>query len=143
MALVVENPPANSTDIRDLGSILGLGRSPEGGHGNPFQYSCLEKPMDRAAWWPIVHGVLKCWTRLSKWTTKGLLGFPGGASGKELACQCRKHKRHGINPWIGKIPWMRAWQTTPVFLPGQFSWKEDPGSLQPVGSQSVGQNWGN
>ena len=40
----------------------------------------------------------------------------GGASGKESACQCR---RHGFNPWAGKIPWRRAWQPTPVFLPGE------------------------
>ena len=44
-----------------------------------------------------------------------LLGFPGGASGKEPTCQCR---RCGFNPWLGKIPWRRAWQITPVFLPG-------------------------
>ena len=36
------------------------------------------------------------------------LGFPGGASGKELACQYRTHKRHRFNPWVGKIPWRRA-----------------------------------
>ena len=42
--------PASGGDIRDTGSIPGLGRSPGGGHGNPFQYSCLEKPMDRGAW---------------------------------------------------------------------------------------------
>ena len=41
---VVKNPPTNSGDTRDLGSIPGLGRSPEGGHGNPLQYSCLENP---------------------------------------------------------------------------------------------------
>ena len=44
MALVVKNPPANAGDIRDVGSILGSGRSPRGGHGNPLQYSCLEHP---------------------------------------------------------------------------------------------------
>ena len=49
VALVVENPPAKSGDIRDLGSIPGLGRSPGGEHGNPLQYSCLENPMDRGA----------------------------------------------------------------------------------------------
>ena len=43
--------------------------------------------------------------------------FPGGASGKESTCQGRRHKRHGFNPWVGKIPWRRAWQPTPVFLP--------------------------
>ena len=48
-----------------LGSIPGLGRSPGGGHGNPLQYSCLENPMDRGAWWPIVHGVTKSWTQLN------------------------------------------------------------------------------
>ena len=49
------------------------------------------------------------------WYTKG---FPGGTSSKEPACQCRRCKRHGFNPWVGKISWRRAWQTTPVFLPG-------------------------
>ena len=44
MALVVKNPPANAGDVRDLGSIPGLGRPPGGGHGNPLQYSCLENP---------------------------------------------------------------------------------------------------
>ena len=48
-----------------LGSIPGLGRSPGGGHGNPLQYSCLENPMDRVAWWPTVHGVTKSWTQLN------------------------------------------------------------------------------
>ena len=50
VALVVKNPPANAGDTRDKGSILGSGRSPGGGHGNPLQYSCLENPMDRRAW---------------------------------------------------------------------------------------------
>ena len=45
------------------------------------------------------------------------VGFPGGTSGKESSCQCR---RHGFDPWVGKIPWRRAWQPTPVFLPGEF-----------------------
>ena len=47
------------------------------------------------------------------------MGFPGGASGKESACQHRRHKRHGFDPWVGKILWRRAWQSTPVFLPGE------------------------
>ena len=50
MALVVKNTPTNAGDIRDAGSIPGLGRSPRGGHGNPLQYYCLENPMDRGAW---------------------------------------------------------------------------------------------
>ena len=57
MALPVKNLPANAGDTRDQGSILGLGRSPEGGHGNPFQYTSLENPVDREAWWATVHRV--------------------------------------------------------------------------------------
>ena len=62
---MVKNPPANIGDIRDESSILGLGRSPGGGHSNPFQYSCLENPMDRGAWRAIVHRVSQSWTQLS------------------------------------------------------------------------------
>ena len=54
--------PANA---RDTGSIPRLGRSPGEGHGNLLQYSCLENPMDRGAWWATVHGVTKSWTWLS------------------------------------------------------------------------------
>ena len=45
--------------------------------------------------------------------------FPSGTSGKEHICQCRRHKRPGFDPWVGKIPWRRAWQPTPVSLPGE------------------------
>ena len=48
-----------------------------------------------------------------------VLRFPGGASGKEPGCLFRRQKRHGFSPWVRKIPWRRAWQTTPVFLPGE------------------------
>ena len=57
MALVVKNPPANTGDIRDAGSIPEPGRSPGEGHDNPLQYSCLENPMDREAWWATVCGL--------------------------------------------------------------------------------------
>ena len=46
-------------------------------------------------------------------------GFPGGTSGKEPACQCRRCKRHRFDPWVRKIPWRRAWQPTPIFLSGE------------------------
>ena len=59
VALVVKNLPANVGDIRDTSSIPGSERSPGGGHGNPLQYSCLENPMDRGAWWATVCGVSK------------------------------------------------------------------------------------
>ena len=55
----VKNPPTSVEDARDVGSIPGLGGSPGGGNGNPPQYSCLEKPMDRGAWQTAVHGITK------------------------------------------------------------------------------------
>ena len=60
--LVVKNPPANAGDVRDMGSIPGLGRSLGQGHGNPLQYSCLENSMDRGAWQATVHRVAQSWT---------------------------------------------------------------------------------
>jgi len=62
VALVVKNPP---TIAGDSGSIPGLGRSLGGEHGNPLQYSSLENPMDREAWWTMVHKVAKNRTRLN------------------------------------------------------------------------------
>ena len=59
-----------------------------------------------------------------------LRGFPGGAGGKETTCQCRRQKRHELDPWVEKIPWRRAWQPTPVFLPGESPWTGEPGGLQ-------------
>ena len=50
---------------------------------------------------------------------ESIWGFPGGTSGKELACQCRRHKSGRFDPWVGKILQGRAWQLTPVFLPGE------------------------
>ena len=64
MALVVKNLPANAGDGRDVGLIPGSGRSPGGGHGNPLGYACLENPMDRGAWWAIVHRVAQTQTPL-------------------------------------------------------------------------------
>ena len=61
---MVKNPPANAGDIRVTGLLSGLGRSPGRGHGNSLQYSCLEKPMDKAAWQATVHRVAKSQTQL-------------------------------------------------------------------------------
>ena len=66
VALVVKNLPAHSGDVRDVGSIPGLGRFPGGGHGNPLQYSCLENPMHREAWRATVHRVASSWTRMKR-----------------------------------------------------------------------------
>ena len=60
-----KNTLVNSGATGDMGSILGLGRSPEEGNGNPVQYSCLENPMDTGAWRATVHGVKESQTQLS------------------------------------------------------------------------------
>ena len=66
VALMVKNLPANAADARDTGSIPGLGRSTGVRKGNLLQYSCLGNPIDRGAWWDMVHGVAKSQTRLSR-----------------------------------------------------------------------------
>ena len=66
---MVKNLPANAKDLRDVGLIHGLGRAPEVGHGNPLQYSCLENPMDRGAWWAMVHSVAQSQTLLKRLST--------------------------------------------------------------------------
>ena len=69
VALVVKNLPASAGDIRDLGSIPGLGRSPGEGHDNPLQYSCLKNPMDRGDWRATGYWVAKS----QKWLTHNIL----------------------------------------------------------------------
>ena len=66
MVLMVKNPPANAGDVRDMASISRSERSPGGGYGNPFQYSCLENPMDKGAWQATVHRVEKSGTQLKQ-----------------------------------------------------------------------------
>ena len=78
VVLLVKNPPANAGNVRDSGSIPGLGRSPGGGPGNPLQCSCLENPMDKRAWWATVHGVAKSQTGLKR------LAHEGGVKGAQL-----------------------------------------------------------
>ena len=50
---------------------------------------------------------------------KTIKGFPAGNSGREPAGRCSRHERRWFDPWVGKIPWRRKWQATPVFLPGK------------------------
>ena len=88
MVLVAKNPSANAGDAPDMGSIPGSGRSPEGGHGNPLQDSCLENPMDRGSWQAIVSGVAKSGIQLStahreKWEGEELSYW-----GHTLSCLC-------------------------------------------------------
>ena len=118
----------------DAGSILGSGRSPGGSHGNPNlvflpgESHGQEEPSG-------LQSTGSQRVRLSEVTehacTLMLMGFPRWLSGKESACQCGRHRKCEFDPWVGKIPWRRTWQPTPVFLPG-----ESHGSL--VGYRSWG-----
>ena len=67
--VVAKNSLASTGDERDMGSVPRLGRSPGGGHGNPLQYTCLENPIERGAWWATVHGVTKSQTPLKQFRT--------------------------------------------------------------------------
>ena len=68
-------------------------------------------------------------------THSSILGLPWWLRQQKILLQCG---RPGFSPWVGKIPWRRAWQPTPVLLPGESPWTEEPGGLQPMGSQRVG-----
>ena len=65
-------------------------------------------------------------------------GFPGGASGKESPCQCRRPKRCRFNPWVRKIPWRGKQQPTPVFLPGESHGQRSLVDYGPWGHERVG-----
>ena len=84
---MVKNPPTKAGGRRDVSSIPGLGRSPGREHDNPFQYSCLENPMDRGDWQATLYRVTKSWTRLKRPNTytiivtikktTAIMSFPG------------------------------------------------------------------
>ena len=96
-SIVIKNPPANAGDVRDVDLISGSARSPGGGNGNSLQYSCLENPMDRGAWWATVLGVTESQTWLSDWAhtyiqtlcKSSTLHSPGGS----LVNKLTKRKR--------------------------------------------------
>ena len=69
------------------------------------------------------------------------MGLPWWFSSKESTCQCRRHRRLGFDPWARKIPWRGKWQLTPVFLPEESPWTEEPGGLWSMGSQRVRYDW--
>ena len=123
----------------DLGSILGLGRSPGEEKGYPLQHSGLENFLNC-----IVHGVSKSWTRLSNWTELNWRKIIKNMSERwrkeavsPVSCWnfnsshriiswpkaldlCLTRSLPGFNPWVGKIPWRRERLPTPAFWPGEF-----------------------
>ena len=94
---VVKNLPTNAGDSGEASSIPGLGRSPGGGNGNPLQYSCLENPRDRGAWWATVHGVRKSQKWLSMHAESEQVRFWVGLLGTTLL---RRHLVAGF--WDNK-----------------------------------------
>ena len=114
------------------------------GNGNPLQYSCLENPMDRRAWWAAVYGVTQNWARLKRLSSSSsnqifiLKGFPGGAIGKEPACQRRRWKRCRFSLRVGRIPLEEGMATHSSTLAWRIPWTEEPGGLQSMGLQRVG-----
>ena len=105
---MVKNPPANTGDIRDAGSVPESGRSPGKGNGYPLQYFCLKNPMDSGAWWAAVPRITKSQTRLSDFT----LTFHFHALEQEMATHS------SVLAW--RIPWTA-----------------EPGGLPSMGSHRV------
>ena len=117
VALVLNDVPANAGDIRDAGSITGLGRSPGGGPGSPLQCSCLESPVDRGAWRAVVHRVTKSQTRLKP-------------SAHTRACGAfQSYTEHRISTMKAVAHHLRQHVATlyPHLPPPHFSFKANPG----------------
>ena len=142
---MVKNLLTSAGAIRDTGLIPGMGRSSGGGHDIPLEYPCLENHVDRGAWRATVHAVAKSRIRLKwlsthtcneiykssfYWTLDVMRGSPGRLSSKEPTCQCRRCR---FNPWVGKIPWRKKWQPTPVFLPGKSHGQRSLAGYSPRG----------
>ena len=129
---------ASARNVGDQCSILGSGRSPWEGNGNPLQYSCLENSMDGGAWWATVHWVAKSWTQLSNFT----FTFKHCVNGFILLWKlfsmmkmriCRNWNAEGMRNWREKE--MASHYRILVWrIPGT----EDPGGLPSLGSHRVG-----
>ena len=65
------------------------------------------------------------------------VGFPSGPGGKQPACQCKRHKKCWFDSWVGRIPWRRAWQPTPVFLPGDSHGQRSLAGYSPWGRKEL------
>ena len=110
VALAVKKLSASAQDIRNVGSIPGLGRSPEGGHGNPLQYSCRDNPMDRGAWQAMVHRVAKSQTKLKQLSTH--TGKPEKSSTVKFS----------LLPWYNSAHSLSAPQTLNFSLAAGRTW---------------------
>ena len=86
------------------------------------------------------HGLYSPWDSPSQNTGMKPFPSPRDISGKEPACQCSRHKRCGLHPWVRKIPWSRKWQPAPGFLPGTFHGQRSLAGCSPW-DWRVGHNW--
>ena len=78
-----------------------------------------------------------CWGVTSSFMPTRILSFPGGTSGKEPACQCRRHKRHQFDPWVRKIPWRKARPPTSVYFPGESHRQRGLAGYSPWGHKEL------
>ena len=112
-----KNPPAKRRRLaRGSGSIPGSGRSPGGGHDNPLQFSCLENPMDRGAWWATVHGVTKSPTWLKRLSTA-----------RSSNCSAKR-------PWVSSCDSERTG-------PQLWRWQGQQGSPRALTTRTLGSYW--
>ena len=93
VVLVLKNLPTNARDTGDMGSIPESGRPSGEGHGNPLQYSCLVNPVDRGAWWSMVHMVAKSWTLLKLLSTHSSVQFSRSVVSDSLQPHESQHAR--------------------------------------------------
>ena len=130
------------------------------GNGTPLQYSCLENPMGRGAWWAAVHGVTKSWTQLSHFHFS--LSCIGEGNGNPLQCSCLETPRDGGSWWAAVYgvaqswTWLRDWTELNWLnlvilqkamaphsstLAWKIPWAEEPGRLPFMGSHRVRHDW--
>ena len=116
----------------DPGSIPGLGRSPGGRHDNPLQYSCLENPMDRWAWWTIIHvspRVGHDLATIQQYTC--------------LVAQMLNNLPAVQETQVQSLGWEDSLKKGMATLAWRIPWTEEPGRLQSIGSHRVGHDWSN
>ena len=129
----VKNPPA----IQETQEIWVQSLGGE----DSLQYSCLENPVDRGAWWATVHSVANSSIGLKQLSAyahmNSLRGLPWWLCGKESACQCRRRR---FNSWVRNVPWRRKWQHTPVFLPEKSHGQRTLVGYRPWDHKRIGHN---